>query len=148
MKASDFLFKRAQQLHMEHHGKAPSAHGGLKEPEISLDIQAERIEVLKRAEEWKMNMNRKLALADTTNDRLDRIEKAISEITGAKQVEAIYEYANGLKNDPCSWAGVHYERELLPKHLQLIIGRSLYCEMLCGIVQEWAKLKGYEPRRT
>ena len=106
------------------------------------DFEA-RSAVLQGVEEWKRDMKEKLNLKDTTNDRLGRIEKAISEITGANKVEAIYEYANGLKNNPCSWAGIHYQRDLLPKHLQLIIGQNLYCEMLCGIIQEWAELKGY-----
>lgn len=64
---------------------------------------------------------------------INRIEKALSEITGANQVQAILEYANGLKNEPGSMPGIHYQSELLPKHLRLIIGRNLYSEMLCEI---------------
>ena len=135
MKASDFLFERAKQLVMEYNGRSPGAHGGLKEPERNFD-----------AENWKREMRVKLGVKDNIDDKLARIEKAISEMVGANKVRAIYEYAWELTGNQCEMPGDCVNTDKMPNNLLQIIESDIMAENLCGIIQEWAKLKGYEPR--
>jgi hypothetical protein len=74
---------------------------------------------------------------------IDEIKKKISKLEGANKVRAIWEYADSFTNNPCGIAGSDVDTGAFPQHLHTVLGDDVLAEFICGIVQEWAQLKGY-----
>ncbi len=77
---------------------------------------------------------------------INDLKKQIAALEGANKIYFIWEWADKIQNDPCHPAGIDVDESLLPRRLKKTIGDDPNALLLCGIIQEWAELKGYEPR--
>jgi hypothetical protein len=74
---------------------------------------------------------------------INDLKKQIAALEGANKVFCIWEWADRIQNEPCHPAGEDFDESMLPKYLKRVVGNDPTALLLCGIIQEWAELKGY-----